>query len=61
MKFLGKMSIYQQIIYHRMKNTFGNSSGVASQSKPMPSQPAKPKGSSLLQRDWGRQKGTTHA
>lgn len=49
-------------MYHRMKNTFGNNDEAASKSSQPPSAASfKHKSPSLLQRDWGRQKGATHA
>ena len=60
MKFLGNMSIYNQIAYHRLFNTFGNKTGASKSAAPV-TNARKPSGSSLLQKDWGRQKGATHA
>ncbi|MCM8538348.1 MAG: hypothetical protein NE334_20565 [Lentisphaeraceae bacterium] len=54
MKFLGSMSIYKQIAYHRLMGTFGAKTGGAMKSS------APKKDNSLLQKDWKR-KGQTHA
>ena len=61
MKFLGNMSIYQQIVYHRVMQSFGAKTGADSQRGPLPAKKAGPRANSLLQKDWGRNKGATHA
>jgi|SaaInlStandDraft_1057018.scaffolds.fasta_scaffold462141_1 hypothetical protein len=63
MVFSKSMSIYQQIVYHRLMNTFGSKTAAPTGPSPVASKSssAKPQGNSLLQKDWGRQKGQTHA
>ena len=55
------MSIYQQIVYHRLMKTFGAKTGAPTGPSISTGPQAKAKSSSLLQKDWGRKKGQTHA